>query len=158
MAQPQPGKLDRQGAGAGVARLADALLARALAAVERRPDQPEIGPDLAPVLEVAPEHLVDQRLAADRADALQGEQMIDLSGPTAGRRCGTLRLHLALDLGELLADPHQTGVLSLDLAHQLGRQGAAVAGASLGKLLEEALAARLQVAHPLAVQQTLDAV
>src|SRR5258708_32058124 len=119
MAQPQPGKLDRQGAGAGVARLADALLARALAAVERRPDQAEIGPDLAPVLEVAPEHLVDQRLAADRADTLQADQMIDLTSPAVRRRRGTLGLHLSLDFGELLADLHQTGVLALDLCHQL---------------------------------------
>src|SRR5204862_7419427 len=50
------------------------------------------------------------------------------------------------------------GVLALDLGDQLGRQGAAVAGASLGKLLEEVLAPRLQLAHPLAVQQPFDPV
>ena len=109
-------------------------------------------------MEVAPERLVDQPLAADLADALQFDQLVDPGRPAVRGGRLALRLHLALDLGDLFGDQLQADVLAHDLGHQPGRQGAAVAGARPRQLLVEVLAPRLDIAHPLAVQQPFDPV
>src|SRR5712692_9313733 len=158
MASPQPSQLDGCRARSRVAGLADALLALAGATVERRAGQAEVAADLAPILEVAEEHLADQRLAADRPHALEVDQLVDLGGHRAGLGCLAGRCRLGLDLGDLLLDQQQSGVLPLELGHQMGRQAAAVAGAYLGKPGAEALGPRQCIAHALAMQQALDAV
>ena len=78
VAQPQPGELDRQRAGAPVARFADALIAMAVPTVVGGIGQPDKTADLAAIVERAVKHLVHQLAPADHADAPEIDQMIDL--------------------------------------------------------------------------------
>src|SRR5262249_54597379 len=74
-AQPQPGQFDRLAAGAPVARLADPLFAAGRAAAPGAWRQPDVAADLAAVVEVLVQRLVDQRPGRCQAQALELAQL-----------------------------------------------------------------------------------
>src|SRR5207245_4599780 len=77
MDRPEPCQFDGELTGPPVAGFADALLPASLAAVVRRAGEAKVTADLTAVVEVAIEHLVDQFLAADRADAFEVNELHD---------------------------------------------------------------------------------
>src|SRR6266480_923210 len=98
-----------------IAGLADPLLAPALAAVERRAGQPKITADLTTIVEVAVEHLVDQHLGADRADAFKLGKVNHLGLRRAGLGGAPFSRAPLLKLGLLLDHQAQPLVLADDL-------------------------------------------
>src|SRR6185312_2986924 len=158
MPQPQPGELDRKLARTPVAGLADALLAAALAAVVRRARKPEIAADLTAIVERAIECLVDQPLPADRTDALELDELPYLGLGRAGLSGEQGGLVGHVERVQLLGDKAQSLVFAHDLLLEPRRQHPTVARAHLIDAREEARLERLGLAHPLAVQQSLDAI
>ena len=78
MPQPQPGQLDHDGAGLGIACLADALIATHGAALEMARRQPDIAPKLLAIVELPVEHFTNQCGADLRSDALEPGEILDL--------------------------------------------------------------------------------
>lgn len=158
MHYPQPRQLDGELTSPPVAGFADTLLPASLAAVIRRAGEAKITADLTAVIEGAIEHLVDQFLAADRADAFEVDELHDL-GFRRTRLCGTqFGTAFGFDLGDLPGDQLRPLVLARDLLLQLLGERTTLAGAQLGKPSDERSCERLDVADGLSVQESLDAV
>src|SRR5207245_11257312 len=136
VAKPQPGELDGKLTGAGVAGFADALVALAGPAVVGGPGQPDIAADLAAIVEGTIEHLIDQPLPADHADAFEVGEHHGPGLPRACRRGAQLGPALALDRAQLPVRPAKPLVLAHDLLLEVVRQRPTVAGAHASRVAD----------------------
>src|SRR6266852_924688 len=158
MSDPQPGEFDGEFAGAVVASFADALVALAVPAIVRHPDQPEVAAYLAAIVEGAIEHFIDQPLPADRTNALELSEVHGLGFRRARRRGALLGPAVGFQDGQLLVHQAQPFVLARNLLLEALRQRPPVAGAQAGELVEKARLERHGVTDTLRVQQALDAI
>src|SRR5208282_3154561 len=88
VAQPQPGKFHHGGASLAIAGLADSLLARHAAALERARRKADVAAQLSTIIKVAIEHLADQhrrKLRPDRLELMESLNLLGVDAPTPGR-------------------------------------------------------------------------
>src|SRR5207249_7373275 len=141
-----------------IAGFADALFAPALSAVVGSAGEPEIAADLAAVVKGAVEHLVDQLLAADQADALAIHELSDLGGVRAFCRSPQLSGTDAVEFLQLFVNQAQPFVLAHNLLLEPRRQQMSIPRAHLVEAGEEARLHRHDVTDALPLQQSLDAI
>src|SRR5258708_39941435 len=156
MWERQASEFDGEFAGAVVASFADALVALAVPAIVRHPDQPEVAAYLAAIVEGAIEHFIDQPLPADRTNALELSEVHGLGLRRARRRGALLGPAVGFQYGQLLVHQAQPFVLPPNLLLEPVRQRPPVARAQAGELGEKARLERHGVPGTFRLQQALD--
>src|SRR5512147_2487218 len=141
-----------------VAGLADALLSPAGAAVVGCVGQSETTADLTPVLEVAVEDLIGQKLGDLRPNGLELGKLNRLRLYRVLGRCSMRGRIRCLERLDLLVHQQQALMLATDLLLQPGRQNASIAGTHLVQTRQEARLQGHRIADALAMQQPLDPV
>src|SRR5215472_7588842 len=158
MLDPEPGKLDSDCAGAGIAGFADPLLAHNAAAVEWSSSESEIAADLATIVERAIERLVDQLLPSDHPDALKIGKHNRLGVRGTGFSRAQLGPASSLNLIDLPEHHRKPFMFAHDLRLEALGQQTPIASAHLVETGKEPSRERHHIPDALGVEQSLDSI